>query len=363
MAKTIKFDLPIDGCNVASLEDLRGHFTIEIIKHFRDGVLARWLRSRGHDRELESIEKIAAQDRHDDSELMFELCKLFDVEADRPAIAADLAKPTSISGAHLGPKQFESRSVSGRVSGELAHNGEDRWQFEVPNAACVKLGLTEPGDVIFSLESEHGRQIALHGFSDHGEELVAILSKGTYFVRLWHSLSLGLHYELHIEQAQEVSVESSLPGEEGESLAVSIRHHCGWGEKSSTLSAGRADLWVIGDTKQNYEKKKLEFRSLGRTSTVGYLLVDGFCVEHDSYGGTGQNFRIRHSRPLQMPCLVLVKATSSYSAGPYELRVTEKESKDVQVDPLSAGLGGLAIILKGDMVAHARIAEYMALRV
>ena len=41
MAKTIKFDLPIDGVKVATLDDLRDHFTTETIGHFRSGLLVR----------------------------------------------------------------------------------------------------------------------------------------------------------------------------------------------------------------------------------------------------------------------------------------------------------------------------------
>ena len=45
MAKMIKFDLPIDGVKVATLDQLRDHFTTEIIAHFRSGLLTRWLQS------------------------------------------------------------------------------------------------------------------------------------------------------------------------------------------------------------------------------------------------------------------------------------------------------------------------------
>ena len=62
MAKTIKFDLRIDGVEVATLDDLRDHFTTEIIEHFRSGLLARWLRSRSMARELAAVEVLTAGD-------------------------------------------------------------------------------------------------------------------------------------------------------------------------------------------------------------------------------------------------------------------------------------------------------------
>ena len=62
MAKTIKFDLPIDGVTVATLGDLRDHFTTEIIGHFRSGKLAEWLRSRSMASELAAVEVLTAGD-------------------------------------------------------------------------------------------------------------------------------------------------------------------------------------------------------------------------------------------------------------------------------------------------------------
>lgn len=62
MAKMIKFDLPIDRVKVATLDQLRDHFTTEIIAHFRSGLLARWLQSRNMTYELASVEALAAGD-------------------------------------------------------------------------------------------------------------------------------------------------------------------------------------------------------------------------------------------------------------------------------------------------------------
>ena len=53
MAKMIKFDLPIDGVKVSTLDELRDHFTAEIVGHFRSGLLAKWLRSRRMTDQLE----------------------------------------------------------------------------------------------------------------------------------------------------------------------------------------------------------------------------------------------------------------------------------------------------------------------
>ena len=95
MAKMIKFDLPIDGVKVAKLDDLRDHFTTEIIGHFRSGLLARWLRSRGRTRELAAVEALT---RADDATTLKELCQIFEIEADDDAIAAAVAEATGVSG-------------------------------------------------------------------------------------------------------------------------------------------------------------------------------------------------------------------------------------------------------------------------
>ena len=86
MAKTIKFDLPIDGVKVATLDDLRDHFTIEIIGHFRSGLLVRWLRSPGIACELAAVEVLASND--DDAAALKELCQILEVKAGDVVAAA-----------------------------------------------------------------------------------------------------------------------------------------------------------------------------------------------------------------------------------------------------------------------------------
>ena len=95
MAKMIKFNLPIDGVKVATLDDLQNHFTIEIIGHYRSSLLARWLRSRGWTRELAAVEALATGD---DATTLKELCRIFEIETDDDAIAAAVSEATGVSG-------------------------------------------------------------------------------------------------------------------------------------------------------------------------------------------------------------------------------------------------------------------------
>ena len=105
MAKMIKFDLPIDGVKVATLDQLRNHFTTGIIAHFRSGLLARWLQSRSMTRELASVEALTAGD---DAAVLKGLCRIFEVEADDDAITAAISEATGVPGIHL--HQSHSRS-------------------------------------------------------------------------------------------------------------------------------------------------------------------------------------------------------------------------------------------------------------
>lgn len=81
MAKTIKFNLIMDGNPVRNLEGIRENFSIEdILKYFKNGLLVRWLEVRSYDKELEKVNAIDGN--LDDLDLITELIKVFDVETD-----------------------------------------------------------------------------------------------------------------------------------------------------------------------------------------------------------------------------------------------------------------------------------------
>lgn len=60
--KLIKFDLPIDGVRVKNIEELRDHFTPEVLLHFRSGLLKKWLMARKYHDELAALELIIDAD-------------------------------------------------------------------------------------------------------------------------------------------------------------------------------------------------------------------------------------------------------------------------------------------------------------
>ena len=107
MTKTIRFDLPIDGVKVKTLDQLRDHFTLEILGYFRtSNTLEQWLRSRKTAEADELIGKLksikVSKEDDDDAIVLHELCRIFQIETDDDAIAAALAGPTGVRGIPLG---------------------------------------------------------------------------------------------------------------------------------------------------------------------------------------------------------------------------------------------------------------------
>ena len=77
--KLIKFDLPIDGVKVKNIDELREHFTVEILAYFRNGMLEKWLRSRNLTQELSRVQEIELAD---DQLIMKILCSIFKIDVD-----------------------------------------------------------------------------------------------------------------------------------------------------------------------------------------------------------------------------------------------------------------------------------------
>ena len=101
MKRRIKFDLPINGTKVATLDELRDHFTTEIIEHFRSGVLAKWLRSRDLKKEENEVEYLIENGPEDEISTLKALCRIFDIEADDRVIEAAVRRETGIRGIPL----------------------------------------------------------------------------------------------------------------------------------------------------------------------------------------------------------------------------------------------------------------------
>jgi len=102
--KPIKFDLPLNGTRIATLEQLEENLTPEIIEPFRSGKLAKWLRVRDLTEQAEAVEALLKAETEADFErqvLLFKnICKLFVCEVDdgdaRKMIEAHKHLPKSI---------------------------------------------------------------------------------------------------------------------------------------------------------------------------------------------------------------------------------------------------------------------------
>jgi hypothetical protein len=80
--KPIKFDLPLNGTRISTLEQLAENLTPEILEPFRSGKLAKWLRVRKLDEQSGAIEALLAADIQDEVQLFIKLCEVFEREVD-----------------------------------------------------------------------------------------------------------------------------------------------------------------------------------------------------------------------------------------------------------------------------------------
>ena len=107
--KTIKFDLPIDGIKVRNIEELRDHFTMEIIDLYHNGILSKWLRSRNMTEELAALEDIYI-DSSDHFSLLKSMCEIFKIEVDDQIISVIFNEAQSKSGSSI--KEVKSNKKS-----------------------------------------------------------------------------------------------------------------------------------------------------------------------------------------------------------------------------------------------------------
>ena len=88
MAKTIKFDLIVNGESIRTLDELRNNFSIEdmLEVHFR-GLLSKWLYVWGYEKELEQVKRITGRKN---GEVIVQLIKIFDIEIENNKIKEGL---------------------------------------------------------------------------------------------------------------------------------------------------------------------------------------------------------------------------------------------------------------------------------
>ena len=80
--RPIKFDLPLNGTRIATLEQLEENLTPEILEPFRSGKLAKWLRARKLDEQAEVVDALLAAENEREVRLFKSLCEVFVSEVD-----------------------------------------------------------------------------------------------------------------------------------------------------------------------------------------------------------------------------------------------------------------------------------------
>ena len=111
--KIIKFDLPINGTKVTTLEALRDNLTDEIVPLARSGQLERWFKSRQLQEQAQAV--AAAVSQHtEDKALFMALCAVLEVEVHPDDASAIFDAPPG-AGRHI---------KDGRHEGIIKNNQE-----------------------------------------------------------------------------------------------------------------------------------------------------------------------------------------------------------------------------------------------
>ncbi|MBV5309869.1 DUF1566 domain-containing protein [Chromatium okenii] len=114
MPKIIKFDLPLDGIRAKNIEEIREHFTLEILAHYRSRLLGKWLAVRKLNTELEALQAIDTSD--DDQAVFKRLCEIFAVDADDAVIAVLFNDPTPKFGLNIAEVVTHSETDSQAIN-------------------------------------------------------------------------------------------------------------------------------------------------------------------------------------------------------------------------------------------------------
>ena len=226
-AAAIRFNLAIGGAMVRNVDQLREHFTTEVIGHFRSGVLANWLRARQLNEELEAVEALSNTGNTETS-LLLALCEIFNVDADEQTVAAALGEPTGASAVHSLDREI-ALGIEQHGRCRLGH--QDQWRLEIVAPAVVELNAYTERIAYFALSDQCGRQLLLWrvcGREQRQPIPLAYLPAGRYDiqVRAGHDEA---QYSLQVN-------EMSRPDPAERDVKLSI---------NSQFSPGYADLWQI----------------------------------------------------------------------------------------------------------------------
>lgn len=128
--KIIKFDLPINGTKVTTLEALRDNLTDEIVQLARSGQLERWFKSRQLQEQAVAVAAAVSQHAKDKA-LFLALCEVLEVEV-HPDDASAIFDVPSKAGRHFkGGKYFELYEELKKSYEAMQENPKNIWESKI----------------------------------------------------------------------------------------------------------------------------------------------------------------------------------------------------------------------------------------
>lgn len=94
--KLIKFNLPLNGTSISTLEQLQNNLTAEIIDPFRSGKLCKWIQTRSLTEQTNKLEKLFNEDVEREIILLKNLYEVFGSKVDSIFLQAAIAERKKI---------------------------------------------------------------------------------------------------------------------------------------------------------------------------------------------------------------------------------------------------------------------------
>lgn len=190
MAKTIKFNLTMDDHPVRTIEGLQEHFSIEdILSYYENGLLARWLKVRGYDKQLVLVEDLDSSLPR--IELIKQLIGIFDVkDIDNASIEEDCAILSYAEQREMRYKKYkEIASRTNKIIYDY-HEGYtqliDRIIEHKDSMALIKADIVEMEREYMGLFSLNYEELFYRLRVEAPKAIFAMLTKGsfrTYWLR------------------------------------------------------------------------------------------------------------------------------------------------------------------------------------
>lgn len=128
--KIIKFDLPINGTKVTTLEALRDNLTDEIVPLARSGQLERWFKSRQLQAQAQAVAAAVSQHAKDKA-LFLALCEVLEVEVHPDDASAIFDAPPEAGQHFKGGKYFELYEELKKSYETMQENPKSIWESKI----------------------------------------------------------------------------------------------------------------------------------------------------------------------------------------------------------------------------------------